>query len=230
MKKTAIVLSALFLFSCSGKENTSVNTKSNFKISDCLEKFDFDFCKMLTQQDILKHYKIDFSKTKVDSNSRTGQYGECIYQWESDRSKISIEISKTKMIMPDMNRLGIDNLFLSSKDLDQESILLLFDRGYKSLPETEINQEKENLKDKIKDEERLKTALDLMDMRGKFAYKPISGIGNGAYWKWKEPYGGELVVLVGRAKFTIISRVSLDIEENLELSKKLALEVIGKCN
>lgn len=68
-----------------------------------------------------------------------------------------------------------------------------------------------------------------MKKRESMHFELVEGLGTRVYWKW-ERFGGELVTLVGKSKFTVVTKVSDDPSQNLELARKLALEVIRKCN
>jgi hypothetical protein len=76
--------------------------------------------------------------------------------------------------------------------------------------------------------EQADTATDLakgLSAREKF--EDIAGIGDAASFNKEENY---LTVLVGATLFQIIAGVSKDNAVNLELAKKLATEVLAKCD
>lgn len=58
-------------------------------------------------------------------------------------------------------------------------------------------------------------------------FKDITGVGDAASWRIKEK---ELTVLVGKITFQVSVEVSNNDDENIELAKKLAAEVLAKCN
>lgn len=87
-----------------------------------------------------------------------------------------------------------------------------------------------DLESRYSDPEELESAKSLLKIRANMDFELVEDLGTRAYWKWGEQYGGELITLVGRSSFTIVSKISDDAHQNLELAKKLAREVINKCN
>lgn len=239
MKKTTILAGLVFvLFSCNSgnKESSETNAdsksektsqKSNSKSYDCLEKFEDDYGALLTKEEMASVYAIDFDKTK--NNLRSGSYGEHIYRWGSDRPSFTIEVSSMKMDVPDQNTIGIKNLFYSRSKQDMTSAIENFDMSYKQLSDKELDQIQKNI-EKQQDGEVKSTAESLMKHRAKTSWEAVEALGSSSWYKWNENYGGELVVLAGRAQFTIIIKISSDPDENRELAKKLAEKVLAKCN
>lgn len=237
MKKTLFLAGMVFvLFSCnSGKKESSEansDTKSETKSSkvsnksyDCLKKFKDDYSSLLTKEEMTSVYPIDFDE--ADQELRSGSYGQHIYQWPSDRPTFTMKVSGMKMELPDQNMIGIKNLSFYSDKTELKSVIGTFDMGYKQLSDKELEKIEENLAKQ--DDEIKKTGKNLMETRTKMSYDFVEGLGSSAWYKWNEQWGGELVVLAGRANFTIVIKISADPDENRELAIKLAEKVIAKC-
>jgi len=236
MKKMTFLAGLAFMFfSCnSGNKETSeaksdnksekVSSKSDGKSYDCLKKFDENYEALLTKEEMASVYPIaDKSKVAL----RSGSYGEHIYRWESDRPTFTMEVSNMKMEVPDQNTIGIKNLSFYSDKTDLKSAVSTFDMGYKELSDAELEQIQKNLAKA--DDEIKETGKDFMKVRAKSSWNAVEGLGSSSWYKWSDQWGGELVVLAGRASFTILTKISNDPDENRELAKKLAEKVIAKC-
>ncbi|MEO8772998.1 MAG: hypothetical protein ABI263_00050 [Gelidibacter sp.] len=237
MKKTLFLTGIVFLmFSCnSGSKESSettadgktkkVSNKDNSKSYDCLKKFEDDYSLLLTKEEMTSVYPINSDKIKTQL--RSGSYGEHMYQWPSDRPTFFMEISGMKMELPDQNTMGVKNLSFYSDKSEMKSTIATFNMAYKELSQEELDRIQESLA-KQKDEVK-QTGEDLMKVRAKRSWVFVDGLGSSAWYKWNEQWGGELVVLAGKANFSIITKISNDPEENRELAKKLAEKVIAKC-
>lgn len=241
MKKTVFLLGMVFaLFSCnSGKKESSeansesnsdvksekVSSKSSGKTYECLKKFEENYDLLLTKEEMTSVYPFNTDAAKVEL--RSGSYGQHIFQWPSDRPTFTMEVSGMKMNLPDQNTMGIKNLSFYDDVSDLKSNIEIFDMGYKQLSDKELAQIDKNL-DKAEDEVK-KTGKDLMEVRAKSAWQAVDGLGSSSWYKWNNQWGGELVVLAGIAKFTILTKISSDPEENREIAKKLAEKVLAKC-
>lgn len=237
MKKMIFLTGMVFLlFSCnSGKKESSETSndgkteKSSSNVDsksyDCLKKFEDDYSLLLTKEEMTSVHPIDFNVAEVEL--RSGSYGQHIYQWSSDRPTFTMEVSGMKMELPDQNTVGVKNLSFYSDKTDLKSVIGTFDMAYKLLSDKELDQIQRNL-DKAKDEVK-ETGKDLMKVRAKMSWDFVEGLGSSAWYKWNEQWGGELVVLAGKANFTIVIKISNDPDENRELAKELAEKVIAKC-
>ncbi|MGC1630781.1 MAG: hypothetical protein WA749_01590 [Gelidibacter sp.] len=237
MKKTLFLTGmVLLLFSCnSGNKESSetsadgktekVSKKNSTKSYDCLEKFDDDYSLLLTKEEMTSIYPINSDKVK--EQLRSGSYGEHMYQWPSNRPTFIMEVSGMKMELPDQNTIGVKNLSFYSDKSDIKSNIETFDMGYKELSEKELDKIQENL---AKQEDEIKkTGEDLMKVRAKRSWDFVEDLGSSAWYKWNEQWGGELVVLAGISKFTILTKISADPDENREIAKKLAEKILAKC-
>lgn len=232
MKKMALITGiALGVLSCGSSdkkssENVVESSKQTIQSYDCLYDFELSYNLLLTKEEMNAVYPIDFDQAKEDL--RSGSYGMYIYTWESDRPSFPMEISGMTMEIPDQNTMGIKMLSFMSKEIDLESTVDVFDMGYKQLSDEELKQIDANLEKQA--EEVKATGKDLMAVRAKSSWEAVPNLGSSAWYKWNEQYGGELVVLAGRASFTIIIKISQDAEENKQLAVKLAEKALAKCD
>ncbi|MBA6154314.1 hypothetical protein [Gelidibacter maritimus] len=236
MKKIAFLTGLFFvLISCNNEKKQSSETKSDNnsetvanksdgKSYDCLKDYNDNYETLLTKEEMATVFPIE-ENAKV--NLRSGSYGEHIYRWDSDRPTFTMEVSNMKMDVPDQNTIGIKNLSFHSDKTDLKSIVGTFDMGYKKLSDEELAQIESNL-EKAKDEIK-EAGKDLMKVRAKSSWEAVDDLGSSAWYKWSERWGGELVVLAGRANFTILTKISNDPNENKQLAKELAKKVMAKC-
>lgn len=247
MKKILLLMSvagALLVSSCSsggngssdnGQESTSGSAKSekaskgDSKIGNCLEKFDHDYAKMLTLDDIVSLHQINAEDVETDVSSTHGQYGSVAYSWMSDRPDLAIEILGQTIRGPDKNRIELQQL--SFHDDASASTVDYFSRAYKKLSDEEIAVLTANLEKSYAGKPKeLEQAKGFLEMRRHSKFIEVPDLGTIAYWKWDDTYGGELVTLVGKAQFAVMAKVSDNSDADLEAAKKLANEVINKCN
>ena len=243
-----IVCVAFLLYSCNASEDenstgektasTSTSSKSGQKIANCLVKFDHDYSKLLTKEDVLKHISLDNPegleiKYNEKSVKKYPEYGEIYYNWPSDRPDIQISPS-FPLKQPDMNTVSLTNL--AFKEGDIASIQDRFHTSYKVMSQEQIDAGMARLEESFKDKpaKDLETAKKLLEGRGKSKNISVEGIGDHAYWFPTKvmdlPLGSKIVVLVGNAQFEVVAKVSENDEENFEVAKKIALEVLAKCN
>ncbi|HLT41262.1 MAG TPA: hypothetical protein VKZ95_01040 [Sphingobacteriaceae bacterium] len=233
------VFAALLTSSCaSGDASTNDSSleatgskkasKKELMTSDCLEMFDYDYCGMVTIQDIQKHHTIDLSTIEKKDGGIKGEYGSVLYTWASDRPDQDVKVSPMSISVPDLNTVGIKRL--TFYDDGSAQTVESFSIGYRGFSEEELATMNSDLESRYSDPEELESAKSLLKIRANMDFELVEDLGTRAYWKWGEQYGGELITLVGRSSFTIVSKISDDAHQNLELAKKLAREVINKCN
>lgn len=234
-----LLFGACVILACSGttnnKEVAKETTKgSSEKISQCLAEKDYKYEELLTKEDIAKYVSIDEPSYAEKISQTTGKYGSCTYSWDSNRPKIEREIAGRTIPLSDNNQVTIKLLnFYTDEDLErnkQNSVIDLFDMGYKKLSQEEYNKLLANLEKKLGDKSKdLSRAKKMLDSRMNFKYKTVDDLGDRAYWKWNN-YGIELVVLVGDASFTIISKTTGEKEISLKHAINFANEVLVKCS
>lgn len=225
----AALCSALLLFACS--KDTGDKDKVG---TSCFEKFDYRYEDMLTKADVAKHVTIDEPSFKMNISSTKGEYGDCSYEWRSDRPDLELEISGQILKAPDRNRVKLTRLtFYTDSELklySQESALSLFNQSYKKLSQSEYDELLANMKKEFgENTTRFKEAKGFLDTRMKFTYQPVENLGTQAYWKWDDRYGIELVVLLGSAHFRVETKVTDKANSTLEAAVKFAREVLAKC-
>lgn len=202
-------------------------SKIELTTSDCLEMFNYDYSRMVTIQDIQKHHAIDLSTIEKKDGGIKGEYGSILYTWASDRPDLDVKVSTMSIKVPDVNTVGVK--MLSFYNDGSAETVESFSIGYRGLSEEELETMNSNLENRFSDPEELEKAKSLLQARGNMNFELVEGLGTRSYWKWGEQYGGELITLVGRSRFTIVTKISDDPNQNLELAKKLAQEVINKC-
>jgi hypothetical protein len=237
---------AFLLFSCttesenSNGENLqeiSNKNQSDIKKADCLAGYNHDYSRLLTKEDVLKHISIlnpAELKIKYNQNSvqRKPEYGEIYYNWPIDRPDVQINPS-FPLKTPDMNTVSFSNL--SFKEGNVADIRERFHTAYKEMSPEELDLGMASLEESFKDKsiKELETAKKLLIARSNSKNKPVSGVGDYAYWfptKTMDLYlGSKIVVLAGNAQFEVTAKMSENDEENLEVAKKIALEILAKC-
>lgn len=245
--KTTLFSGALFcatvlLFSCDNAENGGAggkagSAKSDQKTAACLEKFDHDYSKLLTQADILKHISIDDPAAievvyDAESVERHPEYGDIYYNWPSDRP--DVRLSPTIAVeQPDLNSISLSNL--SFNDGDATDIQGRFHVAYRNMTQEELDAGLARIEKAFegKSAEDLENGKKMLQGRAKANNTPVEGVGDAAYWfpvsSMGKYYGTKVVVLTGNAQFAVVAKVSANDEENAEVAKKIALEVLAKC-
>ena len=233
MKKTVFLVGMTSLLFACNSENSDFadgkveNPNKIGKELNCnlLEKYEKDYSALLTKEEMASVYPIDFEKAK--ENLRNSSYGEYTFNWPSNRPDLKMEVSGMKMNIPDQNSMGIKIFSFSADEQDMKKRIDRFDMAYKQLSDEELNKINKNLEKQ--DAEIKSTGKDMMKVREKMSWEFVNGLGSSSWYKWNDKFGGELVVLAGKAKFEIIVKISDDPKENLEIAKKLAEKVIAKC-
>lgn len=231
MKKFTLIFGIAFiLFSCNSDKKKSSDSQSSksakkAKSYDCLKRYEDNYDKLVTKKELASVYPFDMDEVKEELSN--GSYGEYIVSWPSDRPDIKMEVAGMKMNVPDLNAMGVKNLSFSSDKTKLETIRKNFDMGYKKLSDEELKAIEKNLEESS--EEIRDAGKSMMKTRKERKSEFVDGIGSSAWYRWNERYGGELVVLAGRAKFTVRLKISEDPEENKELCMKLAVLVLEKC-
>lgn len=242
-----IVCAAFLLFSCNSSESensagektasTSTGSKGDKKTTNCLAKFNHDYSELLTKEDVLKHIPIDNPeeleiKYDAESVKKHPKYGEIYYNWPSDRPDVQINPS-FPLKQPDENTVSLTNLEFDDGDIAK--IQDRFHTAYKTMTQEEIDAGMARMEKFYKDKpaEELENAKNILKKRAEWDNKPVEGVGDYAYWfpyKMMDLYlGSKIVVLVGNAQFTVVAKVGENDEENFEVAKKIALEVLAKC-
>ncbi len=108
-----------------------------------------------------------------------------------------------------------------------------FKAFYRNPTQEELDKAFKTAEERLKNDpkyskEQAETAAGIAKgMLAKDKFEDVPGIGDAASFNKEENY---LTVLVGAIAFQVIAYVSKDKAENMDLAKKLAKEVLAKCN
>ncbi|MEC3879189.1 hypothetical protein [Parapedobacter sp. 10938] len=232
MKK---LLSILFIASLAAACSKDDNPPAwDDKTGACLKNYDFQYEKLLTKADVGKHVTIDEASYKLDVSTMKGQYGHATYTWNSDRPDLEIEILGQIIRGPDRNRLEFTQLYFYTASevqlYSQESVIELFDIGYRKLSDAEVREMRENLDRQYADDPAgLEQAKKFLEARLSFNYQRVE-VGDRAYWSWNDTHGLELNVLAGATSFSLRTKFSAEAATTLPITVALAKEILAKCN
>lgn len=224
-----VIMILLFITSCSSdKSNSNLlqEDTAGEKLFDCLASFSNDYSLLLSKEEMNSIYP--FPKDEVELRNKSGRYGSLKLLWPSDRGEIHLEIAGRGVAYEDKNFMEIGQISFYDKEQGLESVMDLFDRGYRPMSQKEIDRIKERLK-KSDNEDVRNMGGDLMNTRSQMKWQKVEGVGTSAWYEWRENNGIEMVVLAGFSKFQINVRISMDEAENLAIAKKMALLALSKC-
>lgn len=217
------------------QENNKENVNIQFEeVGKCLFSYRNHFKDLLTQEIVQKHYKADYSKVEInlDYSDKHPQYASLNYGWMPDKKrKKKISVGNIDIFLP--YRVGIANM--RKYDADVKQPIALFNRKYHNQTEAEKKSAQEAIEkqldksnhDQKTKEDTKKLAKVFTSGKNSLKFKAISGVGDAAAWDYFE---SNLKVLVGHVQFQVIADISDDIEKNQAIAKKIALELINKCN
>ncbi|SFT15971.1 hypothetical protein [Sphingobacterium wenxiniae] len=207
----------------------------------CFEDFDYDYSKMLTKADVLKHVSVsdpDALEVNFKESRSSKKHNEYSITWASDRPDMVMEVKAggTSVSLPqaDNNIVAVEQLEFKRGDAEKE--LSAFDRAYGQLSEQEYREMEERIDQQQADksEEERKVMKSMIRARENMKFHPVANVGSGAYWEReefrKQYFGTNLYVLAGTVQFRIKVKVSNDDEENARIAALLAQEVLAKCN
>lgn len=236
-----------FVFSCgSDAEGTSSTTEvaqvaavpeaNTSGKGDCILSYQRKMDELLPLDVIKKHYtgempeaKMNYDKSKPERNASTDKY---LYAWPSDRTR-TMKIGNSTMDIPLQNEIGVmwvgSDLFMMD---DKATPLKNFKAFYRNPTQEELDKALKMAEERMKSDpkyskEQVKTATGMVQgMAVKNNFEDVSGIGDAASFDKDDNH---LMVLVGATTFEVIANVSKDKDVNLDLAKKLAKEVLAKC-
>ncbi|MEZ0607234.1 hypothetical protein ACAW74_01905 [Fibrella sp. WM1] len=205
-----------------------------FAPGDCLLTYQTRLDQLLPKATIEKIYGKSLSTAKLEyrKSAKYPKYDSYQYSWPSDRTvTIKVGFGSGSVTAPDQNVIGLSWLdqFEANRYPDP---LKRFRQFYRTPTEAEKKQMAELL-----DKELAKRGHGTGDRKtgaavgGTLAnntvYEDVAGIGDAAAWQVTDK---KLVVLKGRTTFQVHANVSADKSINLSLAKKLAADVLAKCN
>ena len=208
----------------------------NIEAQNCLLTYQDKYDQLLSLETIKKHFSGDMSKAKkqygVNKNPKYRNHDTYSYNWPSDRTR-EMEMLGRKMTVPLNNRIGLtwvgDDMFkIAKKKTDVESFRFFYrNMTQKELDEAFAQAEKQvqNKPDATKDQKAAGVSI-AKGMAATTKFENVAGVGEAAVWKLQD---NELIVLHIGLTFQVIADVSKDKATNLELAKKLAVEVLTKC-
>lgn len=207
----------------------------------CFEDFDYDYRKMLTKEDVLKHVSVsdpDALEVNFEESRSSKKHNKYSITWPSDRPDMVMEVKAggTSVPLPqtDNNIVAIEQLEFKRGDAEKE--LSAFNRAYGKLSEQEYREMEERIDQQQADksEEERKVMKSMIRARENMNFHPLANVASGAYWEreeFREQYlGTNLYVLAGTVQFRIKVKVSSDDEENARIAALLAQEILAKCN
>lgn len=207
----------------------------------CFEDFDYDYSKMLTKEDVLKHVSVsdpDALEVNFKESRSSKKHNEYSIKWPSDRPDMVMEVKAggTSLSLPqtDNNIIAVEQLEFKRGDAEKE--LSAFNRAYGQLSEQEYRDMEERIDQQQADksEEERKVMKSMVRARENMKFHPVANVGSGAYWEreeFKGQYlGTNLYVLAGTVQFRIRVKVSNDDEENARAATLLAQEILAKCD
>lgn len=215
----------------------SKSKKYNVK---CFEDFDYDYSKMLTMEDILKHVPVSDPgaiELKYKESRVSKEHNECSYKWPSDRPDMIVKVKagSNTMEMPrkDENIVAIERFGFSKNSPEQA--LSSFERAYGQLSEKEYQEMEARIDQQFRDkpEEERKSMKSMVKARQNMKFHPVANVGNSAYWEREAIddlyFGTKFYVLAGTAEFRLKVKVGSDDEENARVAALLAREILAKC-
>lgn len=247
MKKILAILSlALLCLACektknpdvvllNSSEQTEQTTKMDTtKFKSCFEEIDYDLAKILSKQDVLKHFNPeDHAKIEIDERKGMGRQSHVIYKFKSNRQH-TVEAGGMIQKIPDYNNIELSGLEFSKSD--EAKTLENFDRKFKKLSEQELQDILTNLEKEFagKSSEELEQAKRMMKIRTESNYVPVQGLGTAAYWQEFKVkgnnFGAELIVLAGNVEFTVRVKIDSDNMLNSQTAIAVANDILKKCN
>jgi hypothetical protein len=249
MKKT-IILPVIVAFAMTACNNTTANNTeksvseapnteavSTAGNADCLKSHaDKGTLDQLLPLDVIKkHHNVPAqAKKKYSYRAEAKKHDKDTYEytWDSDRVR-KMKIAGREVEYPSSNRIGLrwvgsDLFTIMGKPTPLENFKAFYRNTTAAEKEAAFKKAGESMKEKGYDAKTTETATNMAkDLSGDdITFKDITGVGDAASWRIKEK---ELTVLVGKITFQVSVEVSSNDDENIELAKKLAAEVLAKC-
>lgn len=242
-----LLASIPFVFSCGGSaDNTSTNTEvaqaaavsesSTSGNGDCILSYQRKMDELLPLDVIKKHYtgempdaKMKYNKSKPERSASTDTY---LYAWPSDRIR-TMKMGSSTIDIPLQNEIGVMWIGIDLFMMDDEATPLKnFKAFYRNPTQEELDKALKMAEDRMKNDPKyskgqVETATDMVKgITVKNNFEDVPGIGDAASFDKDDNH---LMVLVGATTFEVIANVSKDKETNLDLAKKLAKEILAKC-
>ena len=241
--KNLFILLCLAVVACNKSTETSTGDAPKTEVAstagnaDCLishaDKGTLD--QLLPLDAIRKYYEVpEAAQKQYDYSADAEKHDKDVYEytWDSDRTG-KMNVAGREITYPLSNRIGLrwvgsDLFMIIGKATPVESFKAFYRNVSAEEKEEAFKKAGELMKEKGYDEKTTETATAMAkDLSSEtVTFKEISGIGDAASWRIREK---ELTVLVGEITFQVSVDISANDEENIELAKKIAQEVLSKC-
>lgn len=236
-----ILLSYLFLSCADATTSTeridivqkaSMNTSNQGK--SCLRQFQAEPWNLFTLEEIATFVDLPASEGRVGKpmkmkNPASNAAG---YKWDSDRT-ISVKVGDSEMKVPATSSVTFGRFTVLVAEEIQGSFLDHFKNQYRVPTEKEQAAfDKAFEKELEKESEETKVlGRKMADLTRQYEYRSVDGIGTAAAWETnpKTP-DGLLHVLHHDMTFVVVINLSDVRDYNLEMAKKIALEILAKCD
>ena len=204
---------------------------------ECILSYQRKMDELLPLAVIKKHYvgdmtaaKMSYRKSKPEDDASTDEYA---HSWPSGRTRV-VKMGEMTTEVPIKNQIGVkwvgsDLFMISGKPTPLEN----FKAFYRNPTQEQLDAAFKMAEARIKGDpnytkEQAETAIGMakgMSARDKF--EDVAGLGDAASFNKEED---TLMVLAGATVFMVVASVGEDKAVNLELAKKLANEVLARCD
>ncbi|MFN4144349.1 MAG: hypothetical protein ACK4GN_00880 [Runella sp.] len=221
----------------SANNSTSIQANASSGHTDCLlSHANKGTLNQLLPLEVIKKYVAvpDQAQKKYDFRAEADRHDRDTYEytWDSDRTQ-TLKIMGREITAPVSNRVGLswvgsDLFMISGKPTPLENFKAFYRNMTAAEKEAAFEKVGERMKEKGYSDKETNLAKDMAkDLSSeKIMFKEVTGIGDAASWRVMEK---QLTVLVGKITFQVGVDVSNNEEENIELAKKIATEVLAKC-
>ncbi|MFN8347259.1 MAG: hypothetical protein U0X91_19810 [Spirosomataceae bacterium] len=218
-------------------ETSKTESASTAGNADCLKSYadKGTLDQLLPLEVIKKHYEVPGQAKKSYSyrtEAKKHDKDTYEYTWDSGRTR-KMKMMGREMEYPSPNRVGLrwvgsDLFMIMGKTTPLESFKAFYRNTTAAEKEAAFKKAGDAMKEKGYDAKTTETATNMAkDLSSNdITFKEIAGVGEAASWRIKEK---ELTVLVGKITLQVSVEISNNDDENIELAKKLAVEVLAKC-
>jgi hypothetical protein len=190
---------------------------------------------LLPLETIKKHYNIPAQATKEYSyrpEAKKHDKDTYEYTWDSDRIR-KMKMMGREMESPSPNRVGLrwvgsDLFMITGKATPLESFRAFYRNATAAEKEAAFKKAGDRMKEKGYDAKTVDAATGMGNdlASDEIIFRDVTGVGDAASWRIKDK---ELTVLIGKRTFQVMAEISANDDENIGLAKKLAAEVLAKC-
>lgn len=213
---------------------TSSAKKSTGNSGKCYEDYlGQNMENLLTKEDITKYVSMNLDEAKVNDwrDQKDPEYQHYYYIVKAGPEREKTFKTPTGTVLPINYEVGINGIKIYSEKV--KNPLQSFRNSHHTLSETEKENAKAAMNKALGKSKDLTEAQKSAAGKGtgsaidQLRFTEIEGLGDAATWSHNYHY---LSMLVGNTVIDILVDVSDDENENIEVAKKLATEVLKKCN